>query len=143
MDDVWFRARSLGAVFDIDKEYKNDQQMFEEMLSGFLMSWTNPQGLVINAVRAHSELGKALSLPKVSKYLQASLEKQDQINRSAEFFKNIREGLPSGNTWHEALDILANELKSVGPDGKTKKYNLDALALTDGETAATNEEVDE
>lgn len=142
LDDVWFRARSLGAVFDIDKEYKNDQQMFEEMLSGFLMSWTNPQGLVINAVRAHSELGKALSLPKVSKYLQASLEKQDQINRSAEFFKNIREGLPSGNTWHEALDILANELKSVGPDGKTRKYNLDALALTDGETAATNEEVD-
>lgn len=143
LDDVWFRARSVGAIFDIDKEYKNDQQMFEEMLSGFLMSWTNPQGFIVNTVRAHSELSKALSLPKVSKYLQASLEKQDEINRNAEYFKNLREGLPSGNTWHEALDILGEELKSVGPDGKTRKYNLDATALTDGETPATNEAVDE
>ena len=106
--------------------------MSEEMLAGFLLSWTNPQGAVISSAKAISELNKLSQLPKVSKYLEKSLAKQDFINRTEEYFRNVREGLPSGNTWNEALDLIADELKSVGPDGTTRKYNLDATVLTDG-----------
>ena len=141
-DNVWFRARSLGAAMGLDDEYKDDKQMSEEMLAGFLMSWTNPQGAVISSAKAISELNKLSQLPKVSKYLEKSLSKQDFINRTEEYFRNVREGLPSGNTWNEALDLIAEELKSVGPDGTTRKYNLDATVITDGQNPASNEQID-
>lgn len=141
-DNVWFRARSLGAAMGIDDEYKDDKQMSEEMLAGFLLSWTNPQGAVISSAKAISELNKLSQLPKVSRYLEKSLAKQDFINRTEEYFRNVREGLPSGNTWNEALDLIADELKSVGPDGTTRKYNLDATVLTDGQTPASNDQID-
>ena len=143
LDNVWFRARSLGAAMGIDNEYKDDKQMAEEMLAGFLISWTNPQGAVISSAKAISELNKLSQLPKVSKYLEKSLAKQDFINRTEEYFRNVREGLPSGNTWNEALDLIADELKSVGPDGTTRKYNLDATVLTDGKTPASNDQIDD
>lgn len=141
-DNIWFRARSLGAAMGIDDEYKDDKQMSEEMLAGFLLSWTNPQGAVISSAKAISELNKLSQLPKVSRYLEKSLAKQDFINRTEEYFRNVREGLPSGNTWNEALDLIADELKSVGPDGTTRKYNLDATVLTDGQTPASNDQID-
>lgn len=143
LDNAWFRARSLGAAMGIDNEYKDDKQMAEEMLAGFLMSWTNPQGAVISSAKAISELNKLSQLPRVAKYLEKSLAKQDFINRTEEYFRNVREGLPSGNTWNEALDLIADELKSVGPDGTTRKYNLDATVLTDGKTPASNDQIDD
>lgn len=142
-DNAWFRARSLGAAMGLDDEYKDDKQMAEEMLAGFLMSWTNPQGAIISSAKAISELNKLSKLPKVSKYLEKALAKQDFINRNEEYFRNVREGLPSGNTWNEALDLIADELKSVGPDGTTRKYNLDVTVITDGQNPASNEQIDD
>lgn len=142
-DNAWFRARSLGAAMGLDDEYKDDKQMAEEMLAGFLMSWTNPQGAIISSAKAISELNKLSKLPKISKYLEKALAKQDFINRNEEYFRNVREGLPSGNTWNEALDLIADELKSVGPDGTTRKYNLDATVITDGQNPASNEQIDD
>lgn len=142
-DNVWFRTRSLGAAMGLDDEYKDDKQMSEEMLAGFLMSWINPEGAVVSSAKAISELNKLSQLPKVSKYLEKALAKQDFINRNEEYFRNVREGLPSGNTWNEALDLIADELKSVGPDGTTRKYNLDATVITDGQNPASNEQIDD
>lgn len=141
-ETVGLRAKALSAWVGLNDEYKDDQQMSEEMWSGFLLSMINPQGLMVGGPQVAVRLNTLMQLPKVSKYLQQSLEKQDAIQGFQDYFKNLREGLPSGRTWNEALDILANELKTVKADGKTRNYNLDPLVLTDGQTIPTNEDVD-
>lgn len=141
--DIWLRTKSMGAAFGLYPEYKDDQQLFEEMGSGFLLSLFNPFGTASLVSRANGEIQTLLTIPKVAKHLEHTLSTQDEVNRSKEFFKNVREGLPSGRAWTEALDELKKELKTVGPDGKTKKYNLDATVLTDGQTPATEDQVDE
>lgn len=141
-ETIKLRTDALGAWMGLNDEYKDDQQMNEEMWSGFLLSLFNPQGLIVGVPKAASRLHELNKVPKVANYLQRSLEKQDNINARREFFKNLREGLPSGRNWNEALDLIGNELKSVRADGKTRNYNLDPLAITDGKTAPTNEDVD-
>ena len=141
-ETIKLRTDALGAWMGLNDEYKDDQQMSEEMWSGFLLSLFNPQGLIVGVPKAASRLHELNKVPKVANYLQRSLEKQDNINARREFFKNLREGLPSGRNWNEALDLIGNELKSVRADGKTRNYNLDPLAITDGKTAPTNEDVD-
>ena len=141
-ETLGLRIDALGAWMGLNDEYKDDQQMNEEMWSGFLLSLFNPQGLIVGVPKAASRLHELNKVPKVANYLQRSLEKQDNINARREFFKNLREGLPSGRNWNEALDLIGNELKSVRADGKTRNYNLDPLAITDGKTAPTNEDVD-
>ena len=141
-ETIKLRTDALGAWMGLNDEYKDDQQMSEEMWSGFLLSLFNPQGLIVGVPKAASRLHELNKTPKVANYLQRSLEKQDNINARREFFKNLREGLPSGRNWNEALDLIGNELKSVRADGKTRNYNLDPLAITDGKTAPTNEDVD-
>ena len=141
-ETIKLRTDALGAWMGLNDEYKDDQQMSEEMWSGFLLSLFNPRGLIVGVPKAASRLHELNKVPKVANYLQRSLEKQDNINARREFFKNLREGLPSGRNWNEALDLIGNELKSVRADGKTRNYNLDPLAITDGKTAPTNEDVD-
>lgn len=141
-ETIKLRTDALGAWMGLNDEYKDDQQMNEEMWSGFLLSLFNPQGLVVGVPKAASRLHELNKVPKVANYLQRSLEKQDNINARKEFFKNLREGLPSGRSWNEALDLIGDELKSVRADGKTRNYNLDPLAITDGKTAPTNEDID-
>lgn len=135
------RMDALGAWLGLNDEYKDDQQMTEEMWSGFLLSILNPQGIVA-VPKAASRLNNLMQLPKVANYLQHSLTKQDNINARQQYFKNLREGLPSGRNWNEALDLIGEELKNVRADGKTRTYNLDPLAITDGHTAPSNEDVD-
>jgi hypothetical protein len=142
-ETIGLRAKALSAWVGLNDEYKDDQQMSEEMWSGFLLSMINPQGLMIGGPQVAVRLNTLMQLPKVSSYLQQSLEKQDAIARYSDYFKNLREGLPSGRTWNEALDIIAEELKSVKADGKTRNYNLDPLVLTDGQTMPTNKDVDD
>lgn len=130
-ETLGLRMDALGAWLGLNDEYKDDQQMTEEMWSGFLLSILNPQGIVA-VPKAASRLNNLMQLPKVANYLQHSLTKQDNINARQQYFKNLREGLPSGRNWNEALDLIGEELKNVRADGKTRTYNLDPLAITDG-----------
>lgn len=140
--NIWRRMKAAGAVLNLNPEYKDDQQMFEEMLFGALLPFTSPQGIIGNAGKIHSTYKKISTSKEVGDYLANALSIQDEINRSKEFYRLQREGNPGGKTYSELLDSARELVKSKSPQGKGK-FKLDSTVLTEDGSVPTDEQIDE
>jgi hypothetical protein len=75
--DLWEnterRFNSLGAVLNLNSEYKDDQQFMEEMLMGALLPFTNAQGIAANAVSMKNTYDKIFNSKRVGDYIASAL----------------------------------------------------------------------
>lgn len=141
LDNLWLRTKTLGAAFNINHEYQNDQQLFEEMLGGALLPFFSPQGAIGSVISARRNYQEITQSKKVGDHLATALMQQDEINRNAQFYKIIREGVNRG-TYSDLLDRIGSMIKDKGPDGKTRKYNLDTTLFGENDEAPTDEDID-
>lgn len=144
--DLWEnterRFNSLGAVLNLNSEYKDDQQFMEEMLMGALLPFTNAQGIAANAVSMKNTYDKIFNSKRVGDYIASALQTQDQINRNTELFKTMREGVGSNKNYSELLDNLQAMLKERDSEGRTK-YGLDSTTLTNDNSVPTDKDIDD
>lgn len=142
VDNLWLRAKTLGAAFNINHEYENDAQLFEEMMGGALLPFFSPQGVVGSALNARKTFNDITQSKRVGDYVATALMQQDEINRNSDFYKKIREGMNNG-TYLDMLDRISNMLKQKGSDGKTTQYNLDTTVLTKDGSIPKDTDIDE
>lgn len=142
MDNLWLRAKTLGAAFNINHEYENDAQLFEEMMGGALLPFFSPQGVIGSALNARKTFNDITQSKRVGDYVATALMQQDEINRNSDFYKKVREGMSNG-TYLDMLDRIGNTLKQKGSDGKTTQYNLDTTVLTKDGSIPKDTDIDE
>lgn len=142
VDNLWLRAKTLGAAFNINHEYENDAQLFEEMMGGALLPFFSPQGVIGSALNARKTFNDITQSKRVGDYVATALMQQDEINRNSDFYKKVREGMSNG-TYLDMLDRIGNMLKQKGSDGKTTQYNLDTTVLTKDGSIPKDTDIDE
>lgn len=142
IDNLWLRAKTLGAAFNINHEYENDAQLFEEMMGGALLPFFSPQGVIGSALNARKTFNDITQSKRVGDYVATALMQQDEINRNSDFYKKVREGMSNG-TYLDMLDRIGNMLKQKGSDGKTTQYNLDTTVLTKDGSIPKDTDIDE
>ena len=142
IDNLWLRAKTLGAAFNINHEYENDAQLFEEMMGGALLPFFSPQGVIGSGLNARKTFNDITQSKRVGDYVATALMQQDEINRNSDFYKKIREGMNNG-TYLDMLDRISNMLKQKGSDGKTTQYNLDTTVLTKDGSIPKDTDIDE
>lgn len=142
IDNLWLRAKTLGAAFNINHEYENDAQLFEEMMGGALLPFFSPQGVIGSALNARKTFNDITQSKRVGDYVATALMQQDEINRNSDFYKKVREGVSNG-TYLDMLDRIGNMLKQKGSDGKTTQYNLDTTVLTKDGSIPKDTDIDE
>lgn len=87
IDNLWLRAKTLGAAFNINHEYENDAQLFEEMMGGALLPFFSPQGVIGSALNARKTFNDITQSKRVGDYVATALMQQDEINRNSDFYK--------------------------------------------------------
>ena len=142
VDNTWLRAKSLGAAFNLDSEYKNDQQMMEEMFAGALLPFTSPQAMVGTAHNIYEAGERVINSKKAGDYIAEALSTKDQINRNEQLFKMMRESVGRSRSHYRVMDDIQNELKKKDASGKVYKYNLDSTTLTEDGSIPTDEDID-
>lgn len=142
MDNLWLRAKTLGAAFNINHEYENDARLFEEMMGGALLPFFSPQGLIGSALNARKTFNDITQSKRIGDYVATALMQQDEINRNSDFYKRVREGMSNG-TYLDMLNRIGNMLKQKGPDGRTTRYNLDTTVLTKDGSIPSDTDIDE
>lgn len=142
IDNLWLRAKTVGAAFNINHEYENDAQLFEEMMGGALLPFFSPQGVIGSALNARKTFNDITQSKRVGDYVATALMQQDEINRNSDFYKKVREGMSNG-TYLDMLDRIGNMLKQKGSDGKTTQYNLDTTVLTKDGSIPKDTDIDE
>lgn len=142
LENTMLRARSLGAVFNLDPEYSNDQQMMESMLSGFILPVVSPQGIIGQAHSLKESYDRVKSSKKVGDYFAANLAAQDQIARNQALFKVMREGIGSEN-YNQVLDRIQNQFKNRDENGIVNRYNLNLSVLTEDGSVPTDQDIDD
>lgn len=135
------RFRSVGSFLNLDAEYKSDQQMFEEMLFGAIMPFTNPTGVILGARNVVNAFNMISNSKKVGDHIASTLALQDEINRNTEFYKLLRQSNVSGQNYEELLDNVSQLLKSKSVKGNSK-FKLDTTALTEDGKELTDEDID-
>lgn len=144
-DTVWKRTKSIGAALNLNAEYKNDQQLMEEMLSGFLLQYGSPQAAASTAVRlatGNNVINKILKSKKVGDYLAGALIEKDEIARTEALLNNIQSGLGSSSNYEEILESARRELKSKDKNGKLR-YGLDSTVLTADGSVPSDKDIDD
>lgn len=142
VDNTWLRAKAIGAAFDVDQEYKNDQQMMEEMFAGALLPFTSPQAMIGTTYNVVNAYEKIFNSKQVGDYIANALSNQDQINRNEQLFKMMRESVGGTKNHYQIMDDIRNELKRTDSSGKVRKYNLDSTTLTDDGSIPTDQNID-
>lgn len=142
VDNTWLRAKALGAAFNLDSEYKNDQQMMEEMYAGALLPFTSPQAMVGTAHNIYEAGERVINSKRAGDYISEALSTKDQINRNEQLFKMMRESVGGSRSHYRVIDDLQNELKKKDASGKVYKYNLDSTTLTEDGSIPTDSDID-
>lgn len=142
VDNTWLRAKALGAAFNLDSEYKNDQQMIEEMYAGALLPFTSPQAMVGTAHNIYEAGERVINSKRAGDYIAEALSTKDQINRNEQLFKMMRESIGGSRSHYRVMDDIQNELKKKDASGKVYKYNLDSTTLTEDGSIPTDADID-
>ncbi|MGM9530811.1 hypothetical protein [Intestinibacter sp.] len=64
--------------------------MFEEMLFGAIMPFTNPTGVILGSRNVVNAFNMISSSKKVGDHIASTLALQDEINRNTEFYRLLR-----------------------------------------------------
>lgn len=142
VDNTFSRARAFGAFFNLDPEYKDDDEMYENMLVGALMPFVSPNGVVQTAGAAVHFRNNWMDSNKAKEYMSAALSQQDYIGRLKESYDIIRGRQVSDENMFDFLNRMRDELKKKDKDGKVRKYNLDTAAITEDGSIPTDEDID-
>lgn len=143
IDNMFGRVRAAGAFFNLDPEYKDDDELYENMLVGAIMPFTSPQGMVQTTMHTTRLYKNLKDSNKAHEYMSAALAQQDYINRIKESYDIIRGRQVSDENMSDYLDRMNVELKKKDKDGKIRKYNLDSMAITEDGSVPTDADIDE
>lgn len=140
-ENVVRRAKALGGFFNLSSEYKNDQQMTEEIFSGMLLPFFSPQTAVAHTLNAKKAYDKMFKSKRVGDYISEALSTKDVINRNEDLYKLIRRGAGSTRNYNELLDDLQELLLKRDASGKTHRFALDTSVLTEDSSVPSDDDI--
>lgn len=155
------RLNTLGIITGLNGHYKDDQAMYESVISGMLLPFTDPRTMV----RSGIDIANAHYQNKLSRivgdYISNNLEKRDEISRAtqlldildketlgADFLSKVpivgRFVNNSGrDNYLQTLDRLQIMMKDHDKDGKLSVGKANLRAITEDGSIPTDQEIDE
>lgn len=127
-ENVGTRLRSLyAAITPYDSEYSDDEKLFEQMVSGFLLPFTSPQGAIGGFSSFKDYVTRVQNSKKFANAYSDALLSQDALDRAVALNKMIRQEGISSENYMKVLQTLKDELK-------TGKYDTSALTENGNQT---------
>lgn len=155
------RFNTLGIITGLNSHYKDDQAMYESVIGGMLLPFTDPRTMIrsgIDIANAHYQNKLARV---VGDYVSNNLEKRDEISRATQLLDildnetlgvDFLSKMPvvgrfmnnSGrDNYMQTLDRLQMMMKDHDKDGKLSVGNANLRAITEDGSVPTDQEIDE